>query len=252
MRRKKLFKLNDISFRFNGHVERTEVSAPTQNPIWNATLIFQNVKADELLKRFVEIQLWDMVPHAEFVFLGLCTVDIQKALMDDGATWCRLEEIIDVKSSNFNVSLDLPSTTVSVEHMQRLRRSEQMRSSSSDDVDSIGDATSLLHPDHAWASGSRRGSSQSEKLNVESYQLGKDYSHSLPGSRRSSFQDSQGNTVEKTDDSTIFNSLCITRRRSSCTRREPDEFLKSPKGSKTKLGRTLSASSSEKRLTKTK
>lgn len=195
-----------------------------------------------------------MVPHAEFVFLGLCTVDVQKALLDDGAIWCRLEEVKDFKSSNFNVSLDLPSTTASVEHMQRLRRGEQMRSSSSDDVDSIGDATSLLHPDHAWTSGSRRGSSQSEKLNVESYQLSKDYSHSLPGSRRSSFQDSQGNTVVETNDSTLFNSLCLSgRRRSSCTRREPDEFMKSPKGgSKSKLGRTMSASSSEKRLTKTK
>lgn len=239
-------------FRCNGHVERTEVSAPTQNPIWNATLTFLNVKSDELLKRFVEIQLWDMVPHAEFVFLGLCTVDVQKALLDDGAIWCRLEEVSDFKSSNFNVSLDLPSTTASIEHMQRLRRGEQMRSSSSDDVDSIGDPSSLLHPDHAWVSGSRRGSSQSEKLNVESYQLSKDYSHSVPGSRRSSFQDSQGNTVEA-NDSTLFNSLCLSgRRRSSCTRREPEEFSKTTKGSKSKLGRTMSASSSEKRLTKTK
>lgn len=228
------------------------MSAPTQNPIWNATLTFLNVKSDELLKRFVEIQLWDMVPHAEFVFLGLCTVDVQKALLDDGAVWCRLEEISDFKSSTFNVSLDLPSTTAPIEHMQRLRRGDHMRSSSSDDADSVGDTTSLLHPDHAWASGSRRGSSQSEKLSVESYQLSKDYSHSLPGSRRSSFQDAQGNNVEK-NDSTLFNSLCLSgRRRSSCTRREPEEFLKTPKGSKSKLGRTLSASSSEKRLTKTK
>lgn len=234
-------------FRFNGHVEHTEVSAPTQNPIWNATLTFANVKADELLKRFVEIQLWDMVPHADFVFLGLCTVDVQKALLDDGAVWCRLEDGNDIKSSTHNVSLDVPPGPN--EQIQKLRRNEHMRSSSSDDVDSIGDASSLLHPDHAWTSGSRRGSSQSEQLNVESYQLGKDYSHSLPGSRRSSFQDSQGND----NDSTLFNSLCLTnRRRSSCTRRDPDEFSKSPKGSKSKLGRTLSASSSEKRLTKTK
>lgn len=48
----------------------------------------------------------------------------------------------------------------------------------------------FLHPDHAWASGgSRRGSSQSEgHLEPEAvYQLGQDYSRSLPGSRRSSF-----------------------------------------------------------------
>lgn len=39
--------------------------------------------------------------------------------------------------------------------------------------------------------GSRRGSSQSETLEVEVYQLNKDFSRSLPGSRRSSFQSQQ-------------------------------------------------------------
>ncbi|XP_031622364.1 regulating synaptic membrane exocytosis protein 2 [Contarinia nasturtii] len=276
---------------YNGHVERTEVSAPTQNPIWNATLIFPNVKADELLKRHVEIELWDMVPHAEFVFLGVCTVDIQKALLDDGAIWCRIEEQNNATNIQTNSSMDSASggnggnksatgatstlssfRPVSLEVSKgssgdwskpihndmshsytRLHRGEHLRSSSSDDVDSIGDASSLLHPDHAWTSGSRRGSSQSEQLNVEQYQLGKDYSHSLPGSRRSSFQDGQQGNHDNSD-SNIFNSLCLTgRRRSSCTRRDPhDEFSKSHKGSKSKLNRTLSASSSEKRLTKTK
>lgn len=193
-----------------------------------------------------------MVPHSEFAFSGLCTVDIQKGLLDDGAMWCRLEETSDFRSSNHNVSLDLPSITAPPEHMARLRRTENMRSSSSDDVDSIGDASALLHPDHAWLSGSRRGSSQSEKLSVEAYQLSKDYSRSLPGSRRSSFQDSQGNAVVD-NDSNLFNSLCLTgRRRSSCTRREPDELTKPSRGSKSKLGRTMSASSSEKRLTRIK
>lgn len=260
------------------------MSAPTQNPIWNATLTFPNVKGDELLKRHVEIELWDMVPHADFVCLGFCMVDIQKALLDDGTIWCRLEDRVDLNTSQTNLSFDSASsnlrtspTTLRVGSIDksgsgewssnkpihgemshshnRLHRGEHMRSSSSDDVDSIGDASSLLHPDHAWTTGggSRRGSSQSEQLNVEQYQLGKDYSHSLPGSRRSSFQDVQGNCDNNnTSDSNIFNTLCLTgRRRSSCTRRETD-FSKTHKGSKTKLNRTLSASSSEKRLTKTK
>lgn len=47
---------------------------------------------------------------------------------------------------------------------------------------------SYLHPDHAYTGGSRRGSSQSEQLEVETYQLSQDFSRSLPGSRRSSFQ----------------------------------------------------------------
>lgn len=247
------------------------MSAPTQNPIWNATLTFPNVRADELLKHHVEIELWDMVPHAEFVCLGFCTVDIQKALLDDGAIWCRLETHNDIRTaSQTNLSFD--SANVSGKHRpvtldvaskgghhgdsnysyNRVHRGDHMRSSSSDDVESIDDAVSLLHPDHAWAgTGSRRGSSQSEQLNVEQYQLGKDYSHSLPGSRRSSFQDSQGNCDNS--DTNIFNSLCLTgRRRSSCTRRDPHDTEHTKKGSKTKLNRALSASSSEKRLTKSK
>lgn len=235
------------------------------------------MKGDELLKRNVEIELWDMVPHADFVCLGFCMVDIQKALLDDGTIWIRLEDRVEINTNQTNLSFDsaassnakLSTTTLRVDKAggdwskpvhgemshsyNRLHRGENLRSSSSDDVDSIGDPTSLLHPDHAWTTGgggSRRGSSQSEQLNVEQYQLGKDYSHSLPGSRRSSFQDSQGNCDNS--DSNIFNSLCLTgRRRSSCTRRESD-FSKAHKGSKTKLNRTLSASSSEKRLTKTK
>lgn len=51
----------------------------------------------------------------------------------------------------------------------------------------------FLHPDHAYMANSRRGSSQSEQLDVEPYQLNKDFSISLPGSRRSSFQSIQNN-----------------------------------------------------------
>ena len=52
-----------------------------------------------------------------------------------------------------------------------------------------GDGTyGFLHPDHAYLAGSRRGSSQSEQLDVEQYQLTQTFSKSLPGSRRSSFQ----------------------------------------------------------------
>lgn len=59
------------------------------------------------------------------------------------------------------------------------------------ELDVTEGAYGLLHPDHAYLAGSRRGSSQSEQLEVEPYQLNRDFSRSLPGSRRSSFQSSQ-------------------------------------------------------------
>lgn len=61
----------------------------------------------------------------------------------------------------------------------------------------------FLHPDHAYMANSRRGSSQSEQLDVEPYQLNKDFSRSLPGSRRSSFQSIQ-NTEKGKFSFTLF------------------------------------------------
>lgn len=112
-------------------------------------------------------------------------------------------------------------------------------------MDSIGECASLLHPDHAW--GSRRGSSQSEQLEVEVYELGKDFSRSLPGSRRSSFQSVQEQEAE-VPAAPPPTSYSRDRRRSSCTRmlRDPDEILKSLKAVKGELGRTMSLSGDRK------
>lgn len=211
------------------------------------------------MDRFVDIQLWDLVPHTESVFLGECNVDLQKAFLDDRAIWYRLEDPKNMRSGSMamarspNVS---PRGSISMAGSCGGVRRDYLQRSMSDDVDSIGDGTSLLHPDHAWVGGSRRGSSQSETLEVEVYQLGKDFSRSLPGSRRSSFQEQQeaaaaaaalkdGDTPA-TPPSTVY---LNNRRRSSCVRRDPDEVIKSLKAVKGELGRTMSLSAAEKRPT---
>lgn len=181
----------------------------------------------------LDVTLWDLVPHHEHVFLGECTVDLQKAFLDDRAVWCRLEDPRQMRGRSPHTS---PRGSITG------RRSDfGIQRSVSDDVDSIGECASLLHPDHAW--GSRRGSSQSEQLEVEVYQLGKDFSRSLPGSRRSSFQSAQ--EQQQADDAPAMpppSSMARDRRRSSCTRmmRDPDEILKSLKAVKGELGRTMS------------
>ncbi|KAJ6643526.1 Regulating synaptic membrane exocytosis protein 2 [Pseudolycoriella hygida] len=235
----------------DGHVAQTEVSPPTQNPIWNATLVFSSISTDNLMDRFVEIQLWDLVPHTESIFLGETNVDLQKAFLDDRAIWYRLEDPRNLRSGSMNRSPSVsPRGSISVEYNRYGRRNtDYLQRSISDDVDSIGDGTSLLHPDHAWTAGSRRGSSQSETLEVEAYQLGKDFSRSLPGSRRSSFQDREQQECkdgEATPPPIIY---LNNRRRSSCIRRDPDEILKSLKAVKGELGRTMSLSAAEKRPT---
>lgn len=232
----------------DGSVQQTEVSRPTQNPIWNATLTFAHVKADSLMDRYIDIQLWDLVPHTESIFLGECNIELQQAFLDDQAIWCRLEDPKGLRGISISKSPSVsPRGSIAAgagapcgDVTRLLRRDYNMQRSISDEVDSIGDGASLLHPDHAWIAGSRRGSSQSETMEVEVYQLGKDFSRSLPGSRRSSFQDAEKNRLEEDAMATPPTSYLVGRRRSSVARRDPDEILKSLKAVRGELGRTMS------------
>ncbi|XP_048525031.1 regulating synaptic membrane exocytosis protein 1 [Dendroctonus ponderosae] len=222
------------------HCQQTEVAPASQNPIWNANLSFMNVPGDELMERVLEITLWDLIPHNEHDFLGECSVDLQKAFLDDRAVWCRLEDPRQLRTKSPHTS---PRGSIAGPGKRNTFGDQR---SVSDDVDSIGECTSLLHPDHAW--GSRRGSSQSEQLEAEVYQLGKDFSRSLPGSRRSSFQSPQEQAAEPIA-TPPPPSYSRDRRRSSCTRmlRDPEEILKSLKAVKGELGRTMSLTADKRR-----
>lgn len=167
--------------------------------------------------------------------------------MNDRAIWYRLEDPKNLRPQTlskcqlFNSSPrnSISSAFVTGDVSRFIRRNDYgvQRSSSQSDCDSIGDGgTSFLHPDHAWF-GSRRGSSQSETLEIETYQLSKDFSKSLPGSRRSSFQDQEKKMLEGMTTTPPSN---INRRRSSCVRKDPDEVLKSLKAVRGELGRTMS------------
>lgn len=202
-----------------------------------------------LIDRSIEIALWDLVPQTESVFMGECTVDLQKAFLDDRALWYRLEDPKNLRqqtmlkcTTSFNLSPRGSMTSMTPCYLggdvsRFIRRNEYgFQRSVSDDCDSIGESASLLHPDTAWLGSSRRGSSQSETLEIETYQLGKDFSKSLPGSRRSSFQDAE----KKSGDITPV--ILNNRRRSSCIRKDPDEILRSLKAVRGELGRTMSLS----------
>lgn len=228
----------------DGAAQQTEVSSPTQNPIWNATLTFDHVNAESLMERYIDIQLWDLVPHIEPIFLGECSIELQQAFLDDRAVWYRLEDpkgLRDIsmsKSPSVSPRGSLVPGGYAGDIGRLLRRDYHSHRSNSDDLDSVGDGAALLHPDHAWIAGSRRGSSQSEIMEVETYQLPKDFSHSVPGSRRSSFQDAEKNCEDEVGTPTT--SYFMGRRRSSVARRDPDEILKSLKAVRGELGRTMS------------
>ena len=66
---------------------KTVVAEPSQKPIWNATLVFSGVDGESLMNRAIEVTLWDFCPDGDNVFLGECTVDVQRALENDRAVW---------------------------------------------------------------------------------------------------------------------------------------------------------------------
>ncbi|KAL1378683.1 hypothetical protein pipiens_003930 [Culex pipiens pipiens] len=74
------------------HVMQTEVSSPSCNPIWNATITFRGISSDTLFDRYIEVILYDLLPQSEPIFLGECNVMLQKAFLDDVAVWYRLED----------------------------------------------------------------------------------------------------------------------------------------------------------------
>ncbi|XP_043252701.1 regulating synaptic membrane exocytosis protein 2 [Colletes gigas] len=210
---------------------KTAIAEPSQKPIWNATLLFSGVDGESLLDSTIEVTLWDFCPDAESVFLGECTVDLEQALDNDRAVWYFLEDPHGLRARKSPYCSPRGSLSMEVAH-RLLRKANELRERSySDDTQSDSGSPELgfLHPDHALHAGSRRGSSQSEQLEVEPYELNRDYSRSLPGSRRSSFQ-SQGGTdckrgsVGETEMGKHHNR---DRRRSSYSRqmRDTDEFL---------------------------
>ncbi|XP_026316971.1 regulating synaptic membrane exocytosis protein 1 [Hyposmocoma kahamanoa] len=220
----------------------TDPASASCSPVWNATLGFGGLTADLLAGRALELTLWDACPGIDPVLIGECTMEIEKASAEDRPMWWIIEER-GPRSAN-------ASPRGSLTGARSLRRGDfASQRSISDDVDSIGECASLLHPDHAWVGGSRRGSSQSETLEVEVYQLGKDFSRSLPGSRRSSFQQQEKDAAG--DASPGGPSRRGERRRSSCVRRDPDDILRSLRAVKGELGRTLSLSGSTARRTAT-
>ncbi|XP_049809212.1 regulating synaptic membrane exocytosis protein 2-like [Schistocerca nitens] len=243
------------------HVVKSSVAEPTQNPIWNATFDFPNVPGEDLMERSLEVTLWDFCPDRDSVFLGECSVELQKAFLEDRPVWYRLEDPRNLRAAGGKSPQVSPRGSLAGELAQRLlRRTDFQQRSFSDDKESDersggSPEPSLLHPDHAWLLGSacssRRGSSQSEQLEVETYQLGRDFSRSLPGSRRSSFQSQQGDAAKGKYPDIPPATYNKERRRSSCTRhmRDPDEILRSLKAVKGELalGRAMSFSEKARR-----
>ncbi|XP_025423834.1 regulating synaptic membrane exocytosis protein 2 [Sipha flava] len=217
-----------LPFTVETNIVKTEIAEPSLNPIWNTTLEMPNVRSETLIEKQMEVILYDYRPDKEDVILGEFVVNLQNTLLDNAMIWYELE------SPNHSKASKSPRSSIS-DTGKGLR--SQIRS-----VSEERELDGFLHPDHAYMANSRRGSSQSEQLDVEPYQLNKDFSRSLPGSRRSSFQSTQNTEKDTELTSTPYTNR--SRRRSSCTpRQDPDEILKNLKAVKGELlGRSMSIS----------
>lgn len=240
--------LRVLPFTGDMNCMKTDIAEPATNPIWNTTLEVDNMSGDQLLDKTIEVTLWDAKPDKEQVFLGETTIELQKALIDDRPVWYRLEDPRQLRGSGNKTPRGSIQGT-GADPATKVLRSNRSVSEDRESEPDLGEGYSLLHPDHAYLSGSRRGSSQSEQLEAETYQLNKDFSASLPGSRRSSFQSGQEKAADPDIPPTAYNK---SRRRSSCTpRQDPDEILRNLKAVKGELqkGRSMSiCAESTKRL----
>lgn len=50
---------------------------PTKNPIWNATLSFDIGNGEHLIDRNIEVNLYDLIPQNESLYLGECVISLQ-------------------------------------------------------------------------------------------------------------------------------------------------------------------------------
>lgn len=127
--------------------------------MWNATLEFSNVPPDTLMDRTMEITLWDACPgpERETFFLGEhpscgmpapsrltaaltngallhsalvpgeCSVDLQKAFLDDRPVWYRLEDPKCIRAGGKSPHAS-PRGSLASDMSQRLARNAGQRS----------------------------------------------------------------------------------------------------------------------------
>lgn len=241
-----LHSLLSYSFTSSGddNILQTEVSPPEQNPIWNATLTFIDNQIDGLMNRHLNVQLWDLMAQTYSIFIGECNIELQQAFLENKAIWYHLEDSKGLR--NVSITKLLAQQRISNEvGGQLLRRdgSQQLQ-----DTDVNNETVSLLHPNHAWLVASRRASSHSVVMEVDSYQLSNNFSHSLPGSRRSSIEDPNRNnaTANKSAQLTPANSMQrIDRRLSSISPRDSDELLNACRTNLTDLQLTQTAAAGD-------
>lgn len=83
----KLFLLPDRSEKGK---RRTKTMPNTNNPIWNKTFVYSNIRWAELRTRVLEVTVWDYDRFGANDFLGEITVDLGNSPLDEEPEWHHL------------------------------------------------------------------------------------------------------------------------------------------------------------------
>ena len=80
----KMFLLPDRSERAK---RRTKTVPNTNNPVWNQTFIYSNIRWAELRSRVLEVTIWDYDRFGANDFLGEITIDLGNSPLDEEPEW---------------------------------------------------------------------------------------------------------------------------------------------------------------------
>ncbi|XP_060601574.1 regulating synaptic membrane exocytosis protein 1-like isoform X2 [Ruditapes philippinarum] len=150
---------------------RTRTVQNTNEPTWNQTFMYQNVKPEDFVERMIEITVWDFDRIGASEFLGEVLIDLTSACLTDEPYWYQL-------SNHDNTSLPLPSSSprnktskdpYDVRHRQQMSPPHVGRGVSDSDVSEIDDSIGVVGGLTRDVDSSRRGrlpSTANEKLDV--------------------------------------------------------------------------------------
>ncbi|XP_035660086.1 regulating synaptic membrane exocytosis protein 2-like isoform X2 [Branchiostoma floridae] len=86
------FKLHLLPDRSERSKRRSKIMQKTNEPTWNQTFHYLDVKSSEFTGRALEVTIWDYSKAGDHEFLGMVLLDLETAPLDDEQHWYVLDQ----------------------------------------------------------------------------------------------------------------------------------------------------------------
>ncbi|XP_066269052.1 regulating synaptic membrane exocytosis protein 2-like isoform X5 [Branchiostoma lanceolatum] len=86
------FKLHLLPDRSEKSKRRSKIMQKTNEPTWNQTFHYLDVKSSEFTGRALEVTIWDYSKAGDHEFLGMVLLDLETAPLDDEQHWYVLDQ----------------------------------------------------------------------------------------------------------------------------------------------------------------